>query len=199
MDLRGYVKKVSVIKEIVINMENEIFRGNLLDVGTDNYGIIYNIYKQYNEDSNLQYIDGAEEKENIKEGYYDNCILLFSFSNIFFKKNRMNLIRDIYLYLKEGGNVYIWDIDKKIKETFNGKIKILLPGEKIKDISIKDLNVLKDSSIDTTVKLLSPYFEIQDLKSSDGVYYIKGTKRINNTKEDEKRKEEINESTISSN
>lgn len=92
-------------------MENEIFRGNLLDVGTDNYGIIYNIYKQYNEDSNLEYINGAEEKESIKEGYYDNCILLFSFSNIFFK-NRMNLIQEIYKYLKKGGNVYIWDIDK---------------------------------------------------------------------------------------
>ncbi|BDB02473.1 class I SAM-dependent methyltransferase [Clostridium botulinum] len=190
---------MSIIKEIVINMENEIFRGNLLDVGTDNYGIIYNIYKQYNEDSNLEYINGAEEKENIKEGYYDNCILLFSFSNIFFKKNRMNLIQDIYKYLKEGGNVYIWDIDKKIKETFNGKIKILLPGEKVKNISIKDLNVLKDSSIDTTIKLLDPYFEIKDLKSSDGVYYIKGKKKINtNIKEDEKRKEEINESTVSS-
>ncbi|AJD32619.1 class I SAM-dependent methyltransferase [Clostridium sporogenes] len=190
---------MSIINEIVINMENEIFRGNLLDVGTDNYGIIYNIYKQYNEDSNLEYINGAEEKENIKEGYYDNCILLFSFSNIFFKKNRMNLIRDIYRYLKEGGNVYIWDIDKKLKETFNGKIKILLPGEKVKNISIKDLNLLKDSSIDTTIKLLDPYFEIKDLKSSDGVYYIKGKKKINtNTKEDEKGKEEINESTISS-
>ncbi|NFB53299.1 class I SAM-dependent methyltransferase [Clostridium botulinum] len=190
---------MSIIKEIVINMENEIFRGNLLDVGTDNYGIIYNIYKQYDEDSNLEYINGEEEKENIKEGYYDNCILLFSFSNIFFKKNRMNLIQDIYKYLKEGGNVYIWDIDKKIKETFNGKIKILLPGEKVKNISIKDLNVLKDSSIDTTIKLLDPYFEIKDLKSSDGVYYIKGKKKINtNTKEDEKRKEEINESTVSS-
>ncbi|AVQ37268.1 hypothetical protein C7M56_00720 [Clostridium botulinum] len=190
---------MSIINEIVINMENEIFRGNLLDVGTDNYGIIYNIYKQYNEDSNLEYINGAEEKENIKEGYYDNCILLFSFSNIFFKKNRMSLIRDIYRYLKEGGNVYIWDIDKKLKETFNGKIKILLPGEKVKNISIKDLNLLKDSSIDTTIKLLDAYFEIKDLKSSDGVYYIKGKKKINtNTKEDEKRKEEINESTISS-
>ncbi|AUM96428.1 TPA: class I SAM-dependent methyltransferase [Clostridium botulinum] len=190
---------MGIINEIVINMENEIFRGNLLDVGTDNYGIIYNIYKQYNEDSNLEYINGAEEKENIKEGYYDNCILLFSFSNIFFKKNRMSLIRDIYRYLKEGGNVYIWDIDKKLKETFNGKIKILLPGEKVKNISIKDLNLLKDSSIDTTIKLLDPYFEIKDLKSSDGVYYIKGKKKINtNTKEDEKRKEEINESTISS-
>ncbi|HIG0354876.1 class I SAM-dependent methyltransferase [Clostridium sporogenes] len=190
---------MSIINEIVINMENEIFRGNLLDVGMDNYGIIYNIYKQYNEDSNLEYINGAEEKENIKEGYYDNCILLFSFSNIFFKKNRMNLIRDIYRYLKEGGNVYIWDIDKKLKETFNGKIKILLPGEKVKNISIKDLNLLKDSSIDTTIKLLDPYFEIKDLKSSDGVYYIKGKKKINtNTKEDEKGKEEINESTISS-
>ncbi|EJO5345997.1 class I SAM-dependent methyltransferase [Clostridium botulinum] len=191
---------MSVIKEVVINMENEIFRGNLLDIGTDNYGIIYNIYKQYNEDSNLEYINGAGEKENIKEGYYDNCILLFSFSNIFFKKNKINLICDIYKYLKEGGNVYIWDIDKKIKETFNGKIKILLPGEKVKNICIKDLNVLKDSSIDTTKKLLEPYFEIKDLKSSDGVYYIKGNKRTNNNiKEEEIRKEEINESTISSN
>ncbi len=74
-----------------------------------------------------------------------------------------------------------------------------MPGEKVKNISIKDLNVLKDSSIDTTIKLLDPYFEIKDLKSSDGVYYIKGKKKINtNTKEAEKRKEEINESTVSS-
>ncbi len=123
----------------------------------------------------------------------------FPLAIYFSKKNRMSLIRDIYRYLKEGGNVYIWDIDKKLKETFNGKIKILLPGEKVKNISIKDLNLLKDSSIDTTIKLLDPYFEIKDLKSSDGVYYIKGKKKINtNTKEDEKRKEEINESTISS-
>ncbi|MCS4465238.1 hypothetical protein JTT01_19730 [Clostridium botulinum] len=47
----------------------------------------------------------------------------------------------------------------------------------MKNISIKDLNVLKDSSIDTTIKLLDPYFEIKDLKSSDGVYYIKGKKK----------------------
>lgn len=193
------MKRVGIIKEIVINMENEIFRGNLLDIGTDNYGIIYNIYKQYNEDSNLQYINGADEKENIKLGYYNNCILLFSFSNIFFKKNRVNLIRDIYKYLKEDGNIYIWDIDKKIRETFNGEIKILLPGEKVKNISIKDLNVLKDSSLDATVKVLEPYFEIKDLKSSDGVYYIKGKKKTStNSKDDEKRKEEPNESTTSS-
>ncbi len=193
------MKRVGIIKEIVINMENEIFRGNLLDIGTDNYGIIYNIYKQYNEDSNLQYINGADEKENIKLGYYNNCILLFSFSNIFFKKNRVNLIREIYKYLKEDGNIYIWDIDKKIRETFNGEIKILLPGEKVKNISIKDLNVLKDSSLDATVKVLEPYFEIKDLKSSDGVYYIKGKKKTStNSKDDEKRKEEPNESTTSS-
>ncbi len=42
----------------------------------------------------------------------------------------MNLIQDIYKYLKEGGNVYIWDIDKKIKETFNGKIKNFIARRK---------------------------------------------------------------------
>ncbi len=34
----------------------------------------------------------------------------FPLAIYFFKKNRMNLIRDIYLYLKEGGEMSIFGI-----------------------------------------------------------------------------------------
>ncbi|NEZ45919.1 class I SAM-dependent methyltransferase [Clostridium niameyense] len=186
------------IKEIFINMEKEIFRGNLLDIGRDNYGIIYNIYKKYNDDINLEYVTGEQEKENIKENYYDNCILLFSFSNIFLKKNKTKILEDIYKFLKKDGCIYIWDIDKGINKTFNSKVKIVIPDGKIKEIFIKDLNLFKDSSSDTCVKLLETYFKMEEFKKSDGIYYIKARK-INNNKDMTVRKGEKHENNFSCN
>lgn len=69
---------IKLSKDIFINMEKEIFKGNLLDIGMDNQGIIYNIYKEFNDNVNVEYVSGKEEGKNIKEDYYDNCILLFS-------------------------------------------------------------------------------------------------------------------------
>lgn len=68
---------IKLSKDIFINMEKEIFKGNLLDIGMDNQGIIYNIYKEFNDNVNVEYVSGKEEGKNIKEDYYDNCILLF--------------------------------------------------------------------------------------------------------------------------
>ena len=65
-------------KDIFINMEREIFRGNILDIGLENHGIFYNIYKQYNDDVNVEYLSGKEGKEKISEDFYDSCILFFS-------------------------------------------------------------------------------------------------------------------------
>lgn len=63
---------IKLSKDIFINMEKEIFKGNLLDIGMDNQGIIYNIYKEFNDNVNVEYVSGKEEGKNIKEDYYDN-------------------------------------------------------------------------------------------------------------------------------
>ena len=47
-------------------MEKEVFKGNVLDIGYKNTGIIYNVYKHLNEETNIEYINGDDEKENIK-------------------------------------------------------------------------------------------------------------------------------------
>lgn len=168
---------------VFINMENEVLTGNFLDVGMDNYGIVYNLYKENNEEIAVDYINGWGEKTNIEEDNYDGCVLLFSLRNIKLKTHKRNLIKDIYKFLKEDGNIYIWDIDKGVNSVFNGKIRILLPDKKIKEIVIKDYNIFKDSSKENTVEILKNYFEIVELKSSNNVYYIKAKKKVKNKDE----------------
>ncbi|CAB1245464.1 class I SAM-dependent methyltransferase [Clostridium sp. WLY-B-L2] len=165
-------------RNIFINMENEIFKGNLLDVGLDNQGIVYNVYKQFNDNINVEYISGKDERKNIMEDYYDNCILLFSFDKLCFNFKKKNFIMNIHRYLNKNGFLHIWDIDKGYNKIFCGDIKIAVPGGKLKKIKIRDFNILKNSSKENTLKLLEDYFKVLDFRNSDGIYYIKAKKKI---------------------
>ena len=192
-----------VKKEIFISLEKEIFRGNILDVGLDNYGVVYNIYKQYHDNVNVEYISGKEEVGSLKEEFYDSCILFFSFSSIWLRINKRKFIRDIYRYLNKDGLLYIWDIDKGYRKVFNATVKIVIPEGKLRQIKLRDLNVFKDTSKQNTIKLLEEYFNIIDMKSSDGIYYIKARKKlieqkITNDKVKEKGIEDKNESSVNS-
>lgn len=164
-------------KNLFINMQQEVFTGNVLDIGMDNYGIVYNLYKKYNDEASIEYIHGKEEKNFIEKNSYDSCIMLFSLSQIWFNKN--NFIKDVSEYLKENGTLYIWDINKGYSKIFNAKIKVLVSDKIIKEINISDFNIFKDNSKETVIKVLEKYFKIIDLKSSDNIYYIRCQKKIN--------------------
>ncbi|MGV8979817.1 methyltransferase domain-containing protein [Clostridium sp.] len=160
-------------REVFINLEKEIFKGNLLDIGFSNHGIIYNICKQYIDDrSSVEYVEGKKDKIKIKEGSYDTCVLFLTLSGIKLTESKKRLIKDIYKFLKEDGLLYIWDIDKGLLKTFNSKIDILLPDKSTKTINVRDLNIFKNSNKENTMKILQPYFKITTLKSSDNIYYM---------------------------
>jgi hypothetical protein len=164
-------------KEVFINMENEIFRGNLLDVGLDNYGIVYNIYKEFNHEINVEYVSGEDEGKYIKEDYYDLCILLFSFSTIWSQVRRKMIIEKIHRCLNKDGLLYIWDIDKKIGKIFNGDIKILIPGKRLKKIKIRDFNIIQNSSKENTLNIIRKYFDVEEYNFTEDIYYIKAKNR----------------------
>lgn len=164
-------------KELHIDIKNEMLTGDVLDIGASNYGIIYNLYKQQNSDLSIEYVHGKEEKSSIEKKSYDNCILLFSLGSMWLKKERKELLKDINAYLKQDGILHLWDVDKGYCRLFKNKIKVFLPESSSKHIPITDLNIFKDTSLKSTAKLLSPYFEIIDLHSQDNVYYIKAKKR----------------------
>ncbi|WP_242947048.1 hypothetical protein [Clostridium haemolyticum] len=77
--------------EIVINMKDQIFLGDILDIGSDNYGVIYKIYKNNNSDFNVEYLDNKEQFNEIKHSSYDTCVMFLSFSSIVLKSNKKKI------------------------------------------------------------------------------------------------------------
>lgn len=163
--------------KIIINMQREVLTGNVLDIGDENNGIIYNIYKHYNEDASLEYVSCNEEQGEIEKNSYDTCIMLFSLRNIWLKKRKKRFIMEISEFLKENGVIHIWDIDKPYNKALKCRIQVLLPEDKTKIININELNIFKDTSKESVLKLIKYYFEVIDFKCSDNIYYIKAKKK----------------------
>lgn len=163
-----------MIREVVLDMSNINFKGNTLDVGINNYGIIYNILKQTKNEISVDYYI-----ENFNEEYrnqYDNGVLFFSLSQLD-KSETENVVKNIWSNVRFGGNIYIWDREKKRRETVNDKIKVLMPNENEKEIEFIDNSISSEFTINSSKKVLEKYFEIQETKVCDKIIFIKGIKR----------------------
>lgn len=165
------------MNNIFISLEKEIFRGNILDVGLDNSGVIYNVYKYYDEDLDVDYLEGQQSNETLKNNYYDSCILFFSLHNIVNSKEKKRLFESINGSLKSNGYVYIWDVDKKPLKLFKGNIKVSLPDKSLKDFKINCYNPFTNNSKEKIINVLKEFFEVLDIKHSDNIFSIVCKKR----------------------
>lgn len=161
-------------KEVTINMEKEKFSGDLLDIESENYGIIYNIYKNANDEFNISYMD---HNNKIEKKSYDVCIMFLCFSSIIFKVNRRKILNKIYDSLKENGSIYILDVDKGYGKVYNKTVRFVLPNSQEKEVNIKEYNIFKDSSKESTCNLLGDYFDIINNECAESIYYIKAQKK----------------------
>lgn len=162
--------------ETRIDLSQSNFKGDLLDVGFNNYGVIYNIYKQNNDTIDINYIN-EDKKSLANERLYGSCTLFFALSGIMLKMRRKILLAKIYDAMKDNGEIHVWDIDKGYLKTFNKKINVHMPDNKSKEIYIKDFNILKDTSQKVTIDIISKWFDIIDMKAWEGLYYIKAQKK----------------------
>lgn len=163
--------------DIIINLREQNFKGNVLDVGLNNYGVVYNIYKHEKESYSIEYLSKEDKKISIDREGYDSCVLFLSFSQLFSKGKRKKLIEEVWGYLKDEGVLYIWDINKGYGKIFLNKIKVILPGDKVKEVLIKDYNILKDASMGTTHKIISNKFDIIEERDEEKIFYIKAQKK----------------------
>lgn len=169
-------------KTIVLNMHDVNFEGNILDVGGENYGIIYNIKKFLDDEVAVDYVDDSKAMETFE---YDTCVLFFSLGKINTQKERENMLNEIYPLIKEDGEVFLWDMIKYKNQIYKNKLRVILPGDKIKEFTLRDINFLKEWGEEDGKKTLEKYFEIQETKVWEDVYYIKAKKRKgSNTNED---------------
>lgn len=162
--------------DALIDMSDVRFGGDILDIGFENYGIIYNIYKYEKNNYDVEYFCGDQKKEGAEKNSYDSCCLFFAMNKFKSFGGRKKILHYAYESLKADGIIYVWDVDKKIMKTYRGKINIKLPDFTIKSFMINDMNIFKDCSMKKSLEILDTHFNVMESKSWDGVYYIKAQK-----------------------
>lgn len=177
-------KNLLVNEEVAISLETETMKGDVLDVGSKNSGVIYNLCKGLEGTMNVEYINSEEPVGNEKKYLYDTAVLFFTLGELDLKIQRRRLLKDVSGYLKDNGEIIIWDMQKERFKVVHMNLLVELPHKKIKKVLIKDYNPLKEISKENIIKLLKPMFEVIELKCFRNIYYIKAHKKGSLSNED---------------
>ncbi|WP_105177133.1 hypothetical protein [Clostridium cagae] len=176
-------------KTLVINLEDINLKGDILDVGQENFGIIYSISKEVEDELSLDYVF-SNDKEGLEGSEYDACTLFFNLNRFWSNIEKEKLIKEINSYIKENGEILIWDINKERGKLFNNKIRVILPKGKVKEFTFKNLNPIISSNVEEVKKILLKYFDVEEVKVWEDMFFIRAKKLKN--KINSKGVEEIN-------
>ncbi|MBE6061971.1 MAG: hypothetical protein E7207_00080 [Clostridium butyricum] len=171
-------------KTLVINMEEVELKGDVLDVGEKNLGVIYNLSKDIEAELSLDYVDNDNRVE-LQNRKYDACTFFFELNHFWTNIEKEKLIKDVSGYIKEDGEILIWDINKERGKVFNNKIKVILPKNNIKEFAFKNMNLFSCSNIEEVKKILEKYFKIEETRTWEDIFFIKGRKLSTKVKEEE--------------
>lgn len=162
-------------KILVINLENINLKGDILDVGQENFGVIYSISKEAQSELSLDYVF-SDDKEELQESEYDACTLFFNLNRFWSNIEKEKLIKEVNSYIKEDGEILIWDINKERGKVFNNKIRVILPKGKVKQFTFKNLNPIISSNVDDVKKIILKYFNIEEIKVWEDMFFIRAKK-----------------------
>ena len=102
--------------------------------------------------------------------------MFFHLSKLWNSSSRLKLIEEVTKYIKVGGEIFIWDINKEVKDMINNKIMAVLPSGKVREFEFKNLNPIIKSNIEDNKKLLEKYYKIEETKLWEDIHFIKGIK-----------------------
>ncbi|GAB6169453.1 hypothetical protein JCM1393_19130 [Clostridium carnis] len=161
-------------KIIVLNLSDVKLKGDVLDIG-ESFGVIYNLSKDVMDEVSVDYI-GSENRHLLKEREYDTCTMFFHLNKIWSNNSREKLIDEVTKYLKVGGEICIWDINKSVGEIASNKIRAILPSGKLKEFEFKNLNPLVKCDSYETKKILEKYYKIEETKVWEDLHFVKAVK-----------------------
>ena len=168
-------------KVLILNMEHLKLEGDILDVTSENAGVIYSLSKEVEEELSVDYV---EEESELEKKKYDVCTFFFNLNNANGGLKKESLIKKITESLKDNGSIYLWDMNKTRGEVVDYKIKVILPNNKIKEGVIKNLNPLISCNFEEIKKILSKYYIIKEVKQWEDVFFLNGVKKKDIKSED---------------
>ena len=158
------------MKEVFINLENNKFQGEVLDVSSIDNTIIRELCVDKIQNERIIYKD-----KNIKKSI-DTSVLFFSLNLVNTGVFKYKMIKTIHNMMNKNAEIYIWDINKPRNKVFRKNIKMLLPNKTIKNLKINNLNLINDNSFERIRDLIASFFEIREIRTSDDVFFIKAIK-----------------------
>ena len=162
-------------KTLVINLNDVVLKGDVLDVGERNLGIIYNISKEAYNEISIDYVDDSR-KGYLKEHKYDACTFFFELSSMWTNFEKERIIGRMTRLLKEEGEILIWDINKQRGKVINNKVKVIMPNHDIKEFNFRNHNVFGCNDIEDIKKILAKNFKIEETKAWEDVFFIRARK-----------------------
>ncbi|AQM59135.1 MULTISPECIES: hypothetical protein [Clostridium] len=161
-------------KTLILNLKDIKISGEVLDVSKEDNEIISSLIVDNNDEIAIDLSGESEASINDKE--YGVCTIFFYLSSIWNTTKREMLIEDIYNKLEDNAKIYIWDINKNIGEFVDSKLKVLLPNEEMKELKIKNNNIISSSNLEECKKILEKKFKIEETKVWEDIYFVKGIK-----------------------
>ena len=102
--------------------------------------------------------------------------MFFCLSRIWNTSSRLKLIEEVSKYIKTGGELFIWDINKEVRDMINNKIVAVLPSGKFKEFEFRNLNPIIKSNMEESEKLLEKYYKKEETKLWEDIHFIRGRK-----------------------
>lgn len=162
-------------KTLVINLNDVVLKGDILDVGERNLGIIYNISKEAYNEISIDYVDDSR-KNDLRKHKYDACTFFFELSSMWTNFEKERIIERMQKLLKENGEILIWDINKQRGGVINNRVKVIMPNEDVKEFNFRNLNIFGSNDIEDIKKILAKNFEIEETKAWEDVFFIRARK-----------------------
>ena len=160
-------------KRLIVNLKYVNLKGDVLDISSDNSGIIYSLIKANNlerRDINVDYFS-----DNNKH-LYDSGAIFFTLGSLG-KFESQELIQEVYKSIKDNGEIYIWDRIKEKGELVHDNVIAKMPDGSEKKFNIMNLNPFYEFNLDKCQSLFNKYFEIEERIIWDKVIYIKAIKK----------------------
>lgn len=167
---------------VEIDMNEIKIKGDIIDIGDDNCGIIYNLCRQVENSAEdeiaVEYLSKEDEDIVISDSY-DLASLFFTLGKINKLSSRKKFIGNALIYLRSFGEIMIWDVKKPRGCMINLDITVRLPNNMIKRLNIKRKNLLSNITVENTKKIIEDKFEIVDIKENQEIFYIRARRKEN--------------------
>lgn len=176
-----YAEKKDYVK---IDMRNLQIKGDIIDIGVKNYGIIYKMCKESFDEVALEYVMG-EEKNFIEREFYDTAILFFTLNSLSNSLKRRKLIKEAYKYVREDGEILLWDANKFIGKAVDLEVDVLFNNCEFETVNIRNTNPLVKLELSNVKKIISPYFDLVEEKEGKNIFFIRARRKKKGKHKDE--------------